>query len=197
MVIGLTGKSCAGKDEGARFLSSKGIAVIDVDRLGHEALAVNRDRLVAAFGEGILDADGNVNRRVLGSIVFSSHEKLEILNGISHPWMKEKVVSFIKDKAVCAVNCALLEKMDLVNLCDEILYFYAPLDIRIQRAEKRDGIGREAFLRRNESQNEIGTSLFESGKKVITILNDSDKEYLYRQLASYYDTLLSRGYIYG
>ena len=168
-----------------------------MDRLGHEALAVNRDRLVAAFGEGILDADGNVNRRALGSIVFSSHEKLEILNGISHPWMKEKVVSFIKDKAVCAVNCALLEKMDLVNLCDEILYFYAPLDIRIQRAEKRDGIGREAFLRRNESQNEIGTTLFESGKKVITILNDSDKEYLYRQLASYYDTLLSRGYIYG
>ena len=179
MVIGLTGKSCAGKDEGARFLSSKGIDVIDVDRLGHEALAVNRDRLVSAFGDGILDEHGNVNRKRLGSIVFSSHEKLEILNSISHPWMKEKVAVFIKDKAVCAVNCALLEKMDLVHLCDEILYFYAPLEIRMHRAEKRDGIDKEAFLRRNESQNEIGTTLFESGKKVITILNDSDKEYLY------------------
>ncbi len=197
MVIGLTGKSCAGKDEGARFFASRGIDVIDVDKLGHEALAVNRDRIVSSFGREVLSADGSINRRILASIVFSSHEKLEELNSISHPWMKEKVAGFIKDRQVSVINCALLEKMDLVRLCDEILYFYAPFRVRAERALKRDGISAQAFRDRDESQKDIGCTLFESGRKVITILNDSDKEYLYRQLAFYYDTLLSRGYIYG
>ena len=51
MVIGLTGKSCAGKDLFASLLPSERFFIIDVDKLGHEALAMNRDALVKAFGD--------------------------------------------------------------------------------------------------------------------------------------------------
>ena len=53
MIIGLTGKSCAGKDLFASFLPCGRFSVIDVDKLGHEALEKNRKALAEAFGDGI------------------------------------------------------------------------------------------------------------------------------------------------
>lgn len=197
MITGLTGRSCSGKDAAAAFFIQKGFEVIDVDRLGHEALVANRDRLVSAFGEGILAEDGAVSRRALGNIVFSNSELLEKLNSISHPWMCNRVEELVEGKDLCFINCALLEKMNLVRLCDEILYFWAPLEERVKRAIQRDGITEESFLRREANQKEIGSTLFECGRRVITILNDGDKNYLYRQLEFYYDTLLGRGYAHG
>ena len=186
MITGLTGRSCSGKDAAAAFFIQKGFEVIDVDRLGHEALAANHDRLVETFGEGILAEDGTVSRRALGN-----------MNSISHPWMCNRVEELVEGKALCFINCALLEKMNLVRLCDEILYFWAPLEERVKRAIQRDGITEEAFLRREANQKEIGSTLFECGRRVITILNNGDKNYLYRQLEFYYDTLLGRGYAHG
>ena len=97
--------------------------------------------------------------------------------------------------AICTINAALLESMGLVRLCDEILYVYAPLELRLERGMQRDGLTKEAFLSRNENQKEIGSTLFESGKRVITIINDADKEYLYRQVQYYCDILKARGLI--
>ena len=85
MIIGLTGKSCSGKDYVARLFGEE-FVVIDEDNLGHVALDNNREKLVAAFGDSII-TDGKVDRKKLGPIVFSDKEKLEKLNSISHPWM--------------------------------------------------------------------------------------------------------------
>ena len=197
MVTGLVGKSCAGKDMAAEFFSSKGIPVVDVDALGHEALAANVDRIVEAFGPGVLKDDGSVDRKRLASIVFADRNCLETLDGISHPWMRRQVEAFVASHDVCMINCALLEKMELVGLCDEILFFHAPLEVRMKRAAMRDGLDEKAFLDRDRSQREIGSTLFECGRRVVTILNDSDLEHLYRQLDFYYATLIGRGYVHG
>lgn len=195
MVIGVTGRSCSGKDEVVRLLEERGIPSVNVDRLGHQALEMNKDKLIAAFGSGIIDTEGHVNRKVLGPIVFSDPEKLETLNGITHPWMEGEVEAFTRERSTSCINAALLESMNLVRLCDDILYVYAPFELRLERAVTRDGLTAEAFSRRNESQKDIGSTLFESGKRVITIINDKDREYLYRQVAAYCDILLKRGYI--
>ncbi len=84
MIVGLTGRSCSGKDAVAGMLDER-FYVVDEDGLGHQALTANTEKLRAAFGDGIFSEDGSVNRKALGAIVFSSPEKLEILNGISHP----------------------------------------------------------------------------------------------------------------
>lgn len=197
MVIGLVGKSCAGKDVAAARYSQRGVACIDVDALGHESLVVNRGAVAQAFGPSVLNEDGSVNRKALGALVFADAGRLEVLNGISHPWMRSRVEDFIRNRDLCMINCALLEEMDLVPLCDEILFFWAPFEQRMERALKRDGITQEAFRQRDSSQKDIGSTLFECGRRVITIINDRDLEYLYRQLDFYYDTLQTRGYVYG
>ena len=196
MVIGVVGKSCSGKDEAVKYLVNAGFFEINVDKLGHEALVKNKERLVEAFGNVILTND-NVDRKILGPIVFSDPEKLKTLNSITHPWMCEETERLTKANPNSVINAALLESMGLVRLCDEILYVFAPLEQRLMRALKRDDITEEKFLARNRNQRDIGLSLLESGKRVITIINDQDKEYLYRQLSLYCDRLKTRGYING
>ena len=81
MVVGVVGKSCSGKDEAVKFLVNEGFYEINVDKLGHEALKQKVDELVSSFGSTILK-DGEVDRKILGPIVFSDPEKLKILNSI-------------------------------------------------------------------------------------------------------------------
>ena len=95
MIIGLTGKSCSGKDYVSHMFGDE-FLVIDEDHLGHIALDVNKDKLVDAFGEDIL-RDGKVDRKKLGPIVFSDKEKLEKLNSISHPWMLSETLRMCRE----------------------------------------------------------------------------------------------------
>ena len=115
MVTGVVGKSCSGKDSAVRYLVRNGFHEINVDHLGHEALEVKKEELRAAFGDGIF-TDGHVNRKILGPIVFSDAERLETLNGITHPWMTEEVKRLIGEHENTCINAALLESMGLVPL---------------------------------------------------------------------------------
>jgi dephospho-CoA kinase len=192
MVVGLVGKTCSGKNAAADYLVEKGFFEIDVDKLGHLSLEENHDRIVDAFGIAV-SRDGKIDRKVLGPLVFSDPAKLEMLNDITHPWMVERVKAEISEHKNTLVNAALLESMGLVELCDEVLFVFAPKEIRMKRAMERDGISAEAFEKRNDNQANIGTTLFTNSKKVITIINDSSKESLNRQLDSYCHTLSAKG----
>ena len=123
MIIGLTGKSCAGKDEVASILSSFGYYVIDEDKLGHEALRANRDSLISEFGEGIL-SDGEVDRKKLGSIVFSDPMKLKKLEAISHPWMINETKRLAREAEkkglFVVINAAILVRLSLDKISDAI-----------------------------------------------------------------------------
>ena len=185
MVIGLTGKSCAGKDLFASLLPSERFFIIDVDKLGHEALAMNRDALVKAFGDRILKDDGSVDRKILGPIVFSDSDKLAILNSITHPWRKEKALSEAEKASAeglhAVINAALLESMGFVPHCDIVVLVIAPYEKRLERALQRDGMTPEAFRARSDAQKEIGESLFSCGRRMVTILNDGDEDNLRQQ----------------
>lgn len=86
--IGLTGNIATGKSTVANMLRDLGATVIDADALTH---ALQRKgtpayaAIVAAFGSTILRADGEIDRRALGSIVFAAPEKMEQLEAIMHP----------------------------------------------------------------------------------------------------------------
>ena len=90
MVVGVTGNYCSGKDVACEEFRTAGFTVIDVDKLGHEALVAKRDQVVEAFGEHILD-DGNISRKKLGALVFGDGEKRKRLERIVHPWMIQRV----------------------------------------------------------------------------------------------------------
>lgn len=185
MVVGLTGVSCSGKNEVARIFSSLGYLVIDEDKLGHDALAVRKKEIVDAFGTSILSEDGSVDRRKLSSIVFSSPSMLSKLEGISHPYMvsetKRIMESFDGD---VVINAAILEHLGLDAISDVFVFVSAPVDILLERAKRRNGTGREMFLKRLKAQEEIGKKLEASGKAIYRIENDSTLEELWKKTRS-------------
>ena len=194
MIIGLTGKSCSGKDYVARLFGEE-FVVIDEDKLGHVALDNNREKLVAAFGDSII-TDGRVDRKKLGPMVFSDKEKLEKLNSISHPWMVAETLSLCREAErkgkIAVINAAILEKMGFVPYCNEVVLVSSPYSERLKRAVMRDKITPEAFEKRDENQKDIGSTLSNGGVKVTNIINDSDKESLSRQVKEYCDSILGK-----
>ena len=86
--IGLTGGIAAGKSTVAELWRARGATVIDSDVLAHRALApgtATHAAIVAAFGPAIVTADGTINRRALGDIVFADATRRQVLNAIVHP----------------------------------------------------------------------------------------------------------------
>lgn len=194
MIIGLTGKSCAGKDAIAALLDKKRFEVIDVDKLGHDALAMNKDKLVEAFGDGIIAQDGSVDRKILGPLVFSDPDKLEVLNSITHPWMHDEAMRRAEEAERegkdAVINAALLESMGFVESCDRIILVVAGYETRLKRALQRDsGMTEEKFRDRTMAQKDVGLSLFGSGRPVFTIINDEGFDSLSRQVMFLCDRL--------
>ena len=159
--------------------------MIDEDKLGHDALAVRKKEIVDAFGTSILSEDGSVDRRKLSSIVFSSPSMLSKLEGISHPYMvsetKRIMESFDGD---VVINAAILEHLGLDAISDVFVFVSAPVDILLERAKRRNGTGREMFLKRLKAQEEIGKKLEASGKAIYRIDNDSTLEELWKKTRS-------------
>jgi dephospho-CoA kinase len=90
--VGLTGGIAAGKSSVAELWRAKGAAVIDSDALARRALEPGTPTYAATvekFGREILNADGTVNRRALGEIVFGDERRRQELNAIVHPAVRE------------------------------------------------------------------------------------------------------------
>lgn len=153
MVIGLTGKYCAGKDRAARVFEKHGFFVIDVDALGHEVLAAHAARVLESFGPSVGAADGGVDRRKLGRLVFADPSALARLEAIVHPPMVSRVKELIAEKGGdIVVNAAILHHMGLHVLCDAVVCVTAPLLIRLARAVRRDALSVRDALARVRSQ---------------------------------------------
>lgn len=134
MVVGVAGKLGSGKSAVAGVLADAGYRVIDVDRLGHRALVTERDRIVSAFGRGILFPDGQIDRRRLGALVFRTAEARRRLEAIVHPVMVRGVTALVTAApAAVVIDAALLHPMGLDALCDLVLWVRAPLLMRLYR----------------------------------------------------------------
>lgn len=158
-VIGLTGGSGSGKSTVAAVLKGLGAYVIDCDKIAHRNMqpsGVAYNELVAAFGEGILNPDGEINRKSLGNIVFSNRQQLERLNAITHKHIIERVKQLLAENSssMVVIDAPLLYEAGLDSLCSEIWVTSAPREVRINRITERDGISRSQAESRINSQGE-------------------------------------------
>jgi dephospho-CoA kinase len=160
IVIGLTGGIGTGKSEAARILQGLGAVIINADQVGHEAYTPHSEtwqEVVKAFGEGILQPSGEIDRRKLGGIVFSDPEQLARLNRIMHPRMAKIVAQRIKDLAeqdtsVVVVEAAILFEAGWDSLVDEVWSTDSPEDLVVQRLQARNGMSEEEATKRIGAQ---------------------------------------------
>jgi len=159
-VIGLTGSIGTGKSEAARQLEALGASIISADEVGHEAYTPNTEaweQVIAAFGDDILQDDGDINRRKLGAIVFSDPSQLEKLNQIMHPRMARMVadkIEVLRDQGVnvVVVEAALLFEAGWDTLVEEVWVTDSPEHIVIGRLKERNGLSEEEAKKRINSQ---------------------------------------------
>jgi len=160
LVIGLTGSIGTGKSEAARQLEALGASVISADQVGHEAYTPNTqawEQVVAAFGEDILQEDGEIDRRKLGALVFSDPGQLEKLNQIMHPRMARMVADKIEvlrsqGVNVVVVEAALLFEAGWDSLVEEVWVTDSSDQVVIERLKERNGMSEGEARKRISSQ---------------------------------------------
>jgi dephospho-CoA kinase len=154
--IGITGGIGSGKSTVAHVFEILGIPVYYADkeakRLMNEDPEIRR-QLIQHFGQDAY-ADNILNRRFIAEIVFKDKQKLELLNSIVHPltiskaeeWMRQHNTPYVIKEAAL-----IFESGSHLGL-DFVIGVSAPLNVRIQRTMKRDGVSREEVLARMKNQ---------------------------------------------
>ena len=160
IVIGLTGGIGSGKSEVSRMLKEFGAEIIDADRVGHEAYLPNTetyDKVVAEFGDDILQTDGAIDRKKLGARIFAEPEARERLNAIVHPRMYamvEERIQRLREQSATAVvlDAAILIEAGWDSLVDEVWVVAAPEEMVVQRIGQRNGLPAEQVRQRIRAQ---------------------------------------------
>ena len=162
MIIGLTGTYCAGKNFIAGLLEKRGLPVLDVDKLGHEAIETEKNAILDRFGNDILDSDGKINRGLLGQKVFGNPFELKALEAIIHPAANLKTLAWIEAQKgkPCVINAALLHRSSAFSDFDAIIIVNAPFLTRLYRARKRDRLSFRDLLKRLRSQKHFTSQYF-------------------------------------
>lgn len=159
-VIGITGGVGSGKSRVLAYLEEAyGAVICQMDETARSLQKKGTrcfERIVEVFGHEILDAQGELDRAALGSIVFASEEKLAQLNGIVHPEVIRHVAKDIQSKeaqgrSLYVVEAALLPDVGK-ELCDELWYIYANESVRRERLKASRGYTDEKISQMIASQ---------------------------------------------
>ena len=159
-VIGLTGGIGSGKSTVTQFLAELGAVIVDLDKVGHEALRKGSqawEQVVSEFGKDILTAGGDINRSKLGKIVFNNHEALARLNQIVHPAIDNIVKTKIEKYRRQGVRVVVLEAAAMLEAgkteqVDELWVTVAPEATVLKRVIERGGLSKKETRARIKAQ---------------------------------------------
>jgi len=156
--IGITGNIGSGKTTASKIFEILGIPVFYADDAAKKVMVSDQQLITeikAAFGNVSYFEDGTLNRKHIAAIVFNNDEHLARLNAIVHPatfrafdaWVKT-----ISNVPYVLKEAALLFESDSYKMCDYNIMVQAPLETRIERVMKRDGLSREEIEKREGYQ---------------------------------------------
>ena len=187
-IIGITGGIASGKSTVTNFLRQKGFEVVDADAAVHQ-LQKSGGRLyqilVEHFGEKVLLEDGELNRPLLASLIFSNYEEREWSKQTQGQIIREEL-GFVRDKLAQTedlffMDIPLLFEQEYASWFDETWLVYVSRDTQLDRLMKRDYLTIEAAQARLASQ----WPLEEKKRLASHILdNNGSREQLLSQVAS-------------
>ena len=138
--IGITGPIGCGKSQVARWLAELGAVVVDADVVAREVTAPGTPghaAILRRFGAAVTAADGTVDRRALGRVVFADAAALRELEAIVHPEVRPRILRAVDDAEAAGAPAVVVEAIKLVEgglagLCDEV--WLVTCDAAAQRA---------------------------------------------------------------
>ena len=155
--IAITGGIGSGKSYVSAMLQAGGIPIYNTDdeakRLMLSDEGIRRD-LVALLGEEVYQ-DGVLNKPLLASYLFADSANAARINGIVHPRVKEDFLRWVNQhakKEIVGMECAILFEAGFEDAVDAIVMVYAPEDIRLERAMKRDSATEAQIRARMKAQ---------------------------------------------
>lgn len=157
--LGITGGIGSGKSFLSKLLIKKGIPVFDSD-FEAKRLMLTDDEIIfslkSLLGEHVYQ-DGEINKPLLASYIFTSAENASKVNSIVHPYVKNEFLKwadryFLLGYNIVAIESAILFEAGFNDIVDKIVMVHAPLEIRVDRVIERDNTNREKVMERIKSQ---------------------------------------------
>lgn len=177
MILGLTGGIATGKSTVVEIFKEEGFPIVDADIIAREIVEPGTPGLQAvvdAFGSELLFADGSLNRKKLGKIIFSDKQKRERLNQVLSPFLREAILTDIARKknlsSLVIVDIPLLYEGGYDAVVDQVAVVYIPEELQLSRLMKRDDLSALEAEQRIDSQMPI-----EEKKNRADIIFDNQK----------------------
>ena len=197
LLVGLTGSIATGKSTVSRMFAHLGARVIDADLLAREVVMPGQAayaRIVEEFGPQVVQADGSLDRKALGTVVFADAAKRKRLEEITHPAIgarQGRLLSVLDEEAFEGVviwDAALLFEGGGVAQMDRVVVVYADPEIERLRLMERDGLSDADARARIASQMPIA----EKAKLAHHVIDNSGtREETERQVRTVYGALLA------
>ena len=158
--IGLTGGIACGKTVVRRRLEERGIRTLDADAVVHEILASDAEaigEIVREFGDSVAAADGTIDRKALGAVVFSDPSARERLNAIVHPRVYREIEEFFSrmseaGEPLAVVDAALMIETGSFRKYDRVIVVHCRREQQRSRLMARSGLSAEDAERRIAAQ---------------------------------------------
>ncbi|TCO23305.1 dephospho-CoA kinase [Kribbella steppae] len=156
--VGLTGGIGSGKSAVSSRLAERGAVLIDSDVLAREVVAKGTDGLaevVEAFGDGVLTAEGELDRPAVGRIVFGDEAARRTLEAIIHPRVRARAAEIeaaAPADAVVVHDIPLLVETGQADRFDVVLVVDTPVDVQLERLTKQRGMTEAEAKQRIASQ---------------------------------------------
>ena len=182
--IGITGGIATGKSTVSDYLRQQGYTVVDADEAARAVVApmsLGIDKVIDAFGRQMVKSDGQLDRELLGSVIFKDEAKRDQLNHLLHPliidWMDQQIAK--AETEIVFVDVPLLYEVGYDQKVDQVWLVYVNRLTQLQRLMERNHLTNQAANQRIDSQWSLEVK---KEKADVVINNEGDLDALYRQI---------------
>jgi len=191
-VVGITGGIGSGKSAVTDHLETLGITVVDADKVARVVVEPGTSGLAAIaqhFGKDILFANGGLDRAALRKIVFDNPDERRVLEGITHPRIRDEITRQLSEASspYVVLSSPLLLESGQNTLADYVVVVDVPEEVQLKRTMARDDNSEALVQQIMAAQLDRQTRL---SRADASIMNDTSLKELYERVEALHEDLL-------